>query len=198
MKYVASKMINKSRFNDLVKTLNAQQYEKTIGNINRLISENSEYVEDKNYGHLCNLFTSLALVWMYEEEGKSKQESEKIVLDAMYQYLKPQVVSMQKLASHKWFVPMLKVLMPIKFKHTLGYGWKVTFPKTKSNNFSMITHSCIYAQIFSKYGYPEMTKGFCKVDNIMYDHLPNTTFSYSERIGEGGKMCDYSYERIDK
>lgn len=48
MKYVASKMINKSRFNDFVKTLNAQQYEKTIGNINRLISENSEYVDEKN------------------------------------------------------------------------------------------------------------------------------------------------------
>ncbi len=198
MKYVASKMINKSRFKEHVKTLNEKQYKKTICNINRLISENSEYVDDKNYGHLCNLFTSLALVWMYEDEGNSRIESEKIVLDAMYQYLKPQVASMQKLASHKWFVPMLKVLMPIKFKHTLGYGWKVSFPKTNANKFSMITHSCIYAQIFAKYGISEMTRGFCKVDNIMYDHLPNTTFSYTERIGEGGQMCDYSYERMGK
>ena len=87
--------------------------------------------------------------------------------------------------------------MPKKFNKTCGYGWKITFPDASKNKFSMVTHSCIFAQIFTKYNMPEMTKGFCKVDNLMYDNLPKTKFYYTERIGEGGKFCDYSYERID-
>lgn len=72
---------------------------------------------------------------------------------------------------------MLKKIMSIKFKHTLGYGWKVSFSKAAKNKFSMITHACIYANIFAKYDVSEMTKGFCKVDNLLYSALPKTKFS---------------------
>ena len=44
----------------------------------------------------------------------------------------------------------------------------------------------------------EMTKGFCIVDNLMYDNLPKTKFSYTQRIGEGRKVCDYTFERVSK
>lgn len=108
----------------------------------------------------------------------------------MYEYLKPGVKQMQKLASHKWFVPLLKRLMPIKFKYKCGYGWKITYPSSPKNRFSMTTHKCIFNQIFTKYNMPEMTLGFCKVDNLLH-----AKFYYSQRIGEKGKFCDYSFER---
>lgn len=44
----------------------------------------------------------------------------------------------------------------------------------------------------------EMTKGFCHVDNLMYSDLPKTKFSYTERIGEDGEVCNYSFERVEK
>lgn len=94
------------------------------------------------------------------------------------------------------FVPFLKIFMPLKFKKVSGYGWEITYPKTTKNKFSMTTHSCIFAQIFTKYNMSEMTKGFCMVDNLTYSNLPNTTFYYTERIGENGKFCDYTFERI--
>ena len=59
----------------------------------------------------------------------------------------------------------------------------------------MTTHRCIFFGIFSKYGRSELTLGFCQVDNILYGKLPKTRFSYTERIGEGGKRCDYLFER---
>ena len=62
----------------------------------------------------------------------------------------------------------------------------------------MTTHACIYATIFAKYGVSKMTKGFCKVDNLLYSSLPKTKFYYTKRIGEGGNVCDYNYERIEK
>ena len=198
MKYNPEKMLRQSRFRDLAQKLPAQDYEKALENMRRLIAENSEYADKKNYGHMCNLLSSLALTMMYEGKGVSRAESQRIVLGAMYEFLKPQVASMQRLASHSWFVPMLKKFMPIKFKNTLGHGWNVEFPPAPKNEFKMVTHACIYAQIFEKYGMPEMTAGFCRVDNLLNDNLPGTSFSYTQRIGEGGCMCDYTYKRISK
>lgn len=144
---------------------------------------------------MYNLLTALALVLILEDEGMNRKDSQQIVSEAMYDYIQPQIISMQKLAKHKWFIPMLKLTMPIKFKHTLGYGWNVEFPKTCKNEFAMITHDCIYARIFSKYGMPEMTKNFCSVDDILYGNLPQTDFEYTQQIGTGGTMCDYIYRR---
>lgn len=132
---------------------------------------------------------------MLIDYGYDKEKAQDIVFDAMYKYLEPTVPKMQKLASHKWFVSMLKKLMPIKFKFKCGYGWKITYPKTNKNEFTMITHKCIFKEIFTKYNMPNMTVGFCKVDNLLYDNLPNTTFSYNERIGKGGSVCDYTFKR---
>ena len=61
-KYKAKKMLKQSRFKDHVKTLNQNEYDLTIKYIKKLIDENKEYLDRENYGYLCNLFSSLALV----------------------------------------------------------------------------------------------------------------------------------------
>jgi hypothetical protein len=197
-KYKPKKMLSDSRFSKYVKTLSKNEYNFTLKNLDQLVLENREYVDDKNYGYLCNLFSCLALVWMLEKEGNTREESEKIVLDAMYDFLKPKIPAMNWISKHRWFVPMLRKTMPKKFSRTCGNGWKLSFPESEKNCFVMITHECLFAKIFKKYGMPELTFGFCKVDNLMYDKLPNTRFFYTERIGEGGNMCDYHFERMDK
>lgn len=194
-KYVPAKMIAQSRFSTFYEAWDDTEKMKLIARINQLIEENSEYVDSGNYGHLCNLLTSLAMIMVLEESGKTRDEAEKQVADAMYEYIKPQILSMKKLANHGWFVRFLKITMPLKFKTTLGYGWKVEFPKCPADTFSMITHKCIYQQIFSKYQMPEMTAVFCKVDDVLYGELPRAKFLYTEQIGTGGSMCDYSFKK---
>lgn len=194
-KYEPVKMIRKSRFSTFYDKWSAADKEKLLTKIKQLIEENSDYADSANYGHLCNLLTSLAMVMVLESCGKMRAEAEKLVADAMYSFIQPQVQSMQKIASYGWFVRFLKITMPLKFKKTLGYGWKVEFPKAPTDTFAMTTHKCIYQQIFSKYGMPEMTAVFCKVDDILYSNLPRAEFLYTEQIGTGGKVCDYSYRK---
>ena len=192
-KYDPEKMIAKSRFKDFYNELKKEEQLRLTALMTRLIKENSEYADSKNYGHLCNLITSLAIVLMLEENGRSRKEAEDIVAAAMYKFIEPQIDVMQKLASNGWFVGLLKISMPIKIRNTLGYGWNVEFPECPKDTFSMITHSCIYHQIFSKYGMPEMTAVFCKVDDMLYSELPRAEFLYTEQIGRGGNMCDYTF-----
>lgn len=194
-KYIPAQMIRKSRFITFYETWSENEKAQLIAQMNRLIKENQEYADSKNYGHLCNLLTSIAMIMVLEQNGRTREEAEKEVSEAMYEYIKPQIVSMKKLAGHGWFVRLLKISMPLKFKKTLGYGWSVEFPKCPSDTFTMITHKCIYQQLFAKYGMPEMTARFCKVDDILYSDLPRAEFIYTQQIGNGGDMCDYSYKK---
>lgn len=53
-----------------------------------------------------------------------------------------------------------------------------------------------YHDIFSKYGMPEFTAVFCQVGDMMYSELPRAEFLYTQQIGRGGDMCDYTFRRI--
>ena len=194
-KYITRKMIPRSRFRDLYKEWDEEDRALLIDKMNVLLFENSQYTDSKNYGFLCNLLTSLAIVQVLESKGMPRKEAEQYTADAMYKFIEPQIKSMKKLASNGWFVRFLKLTMPMKFRNTLGYGWDVEFPKCGRDEFSMITHKCIFHQIFEKYGMPEMTAIFCKVDDILYSDLPRADFLYSQQIGNGGTMCDYTFRR---
>ena len=194
-KYIPRKMIPRSRFRDLYKEWNEEDRALLIDKMNVLLFENSQYTDSKNYGFLCNLLTSLAIVQVLESKGMPRKEAEQYTADAMYKFIEPQIKSMKKLASNGWFVRFLKLTMPMKFRNTLGYGWDVEFPKCGRDEFSMITHKCIFHQIFEKYGMTEMTAIFCKVDDILYSDLPRADFLYSQQIGNGGTMCDYTFRR---
>lgn len=194
-KYIPRKMIPRSRFRDLYKEWDEEDRALLIDKMNVLLFENSQYTDSKNYGFLCNLLTSLAIVQVLESKGMPRKEAEQYTADAMYKFIEPQIKSMKKLANNGWFVRFLKLTMPMKFRNTLGYGWDVEFPKCGRDEFSMITHKCIFHQIFEKYGMPEMTAIFCKVDDILYSDLPRADFLYSQQIGNGGTMCDYTFRR---
>ena len=49
--------------------------------------------------------------------------------------------------------------------------------------------------MISKYGMPEMTARFCKVDDILYSELPRAEFIYTQQIGTDGSMCEYSFKK---
>ncbi len=73
-KYVPMKMIGKSRFVNYYNSWQEEDKAALLGRMERLISENREYADKKNYGHLCNLITSLAMVMILEEKGHARAE----------------------------------------------------------------------------------------------------------------------------
>ena len=70
-------MIRKSRFIAFFETWNETEKEQLITQLNRLIKDNQEYADSNNYGHLCNLLTSIAMIMVLEQNGKTREEAEK-------------------------------------------------------------------------------------------------------------------------
>ena len=71
-KYIPEQMIRKSRFIAFFETWNENEKEKLITQLNRLIKDNQEYADSNNYGHLCNLLTSIAMIMVLEQNGKTR------------------------------------------------------------------------------------------------------------------------------
>lgn len=70
--YDPIKMISQSRFRDYYKTWTSDDKSSLVNTMNRLIGENSSYADPNNYGHLCNLVTSLAMVMILEGNMKRR------------------------------------------------------------------------------------------------------------------------------
>lgn len=194
MKYLPEKMIKKSRFYVLYNNSDDRAKRFVTEKISRYIAENPEYCDSKNYGHLCNLFSALAYEEYFEQSCPRAEAIEKIKA-AMYEYLKPQIAKMQRLSENMLFIPFLKLTMPLKFRRTCGYGWRIEYPKADKNEFSMTTRECMFCKIFAKYGIFELAEIFCKVDDLLYSNLPGAEFLYTEQLGTGGSMCDYTFRR---
>ena len=106
-KYISEEMISKSRFKDYYAKWSSDEQKRLLEIMERLIRENSEYADNKNYGHMCNLMTSLAMETVLEERGKTRSEAQDAVAQAMYSFVQPTIASMQKLAGNSQFVGML-------------------------------------------------------------------------------------------
>lgn len=76
-KYIPEKMVMQSRFKNFYGEWSERDRLRLCEKMSELIAENSDYADDKNYGHLCNLITALAMVIVLEESGKSRSEAEK-------------------------------------------------------------------------------------------------------------------------
>lgn len=66
-KYIPEKMIMQSRFRNFYSEWSGNDKLSLCEKMSELITENPDYADDKNYGHLCNLITALAIVLVLEE-----------------------------------------------------------------------------------------------------------------------------------
>lgn len=187
-------MLEKSRFSVLYNNSDNSAKRFVTEKIRQYIDENPQYCDSKNYGHLCNLFSALAFETFFEQKCSRAEAIEK-VKNTMYEYLEPTVLKMQRLSENPLFIPFLKLTMPLKFKCTCGFGWRIEYPKADKNEFAMTTRECMFCKIFSEYGIFEFAQIFCKVDDLLYSDLPGADFLYTEQLGTGGSMCNYRFRK---
>ncbi len=51
---------------------------------------------------------------------------------------------------------------------------------------------CPYSDLCTKYGYPEITKAFCRGDDIVYGNIhPKLIWGRTKTIGDGDECCDF-------
>ena len=195
-KYIAEKMIKRSRHIDYYNTLDDSIKKQILNRINVLINEENKYCDRGNYNHLCNIFSAIAIYEILQENGYSQEDSFGIVSDEMYKYIQRDTDKFKKLSMNKWFWPIMKIIVPIGFKFGSGIGWKFKWFKSNDKNiYYFETQECIYQKIFKERNLVELGPMFCKCDIFNYGELDYIDFVRKGTLCYGDDKCDFKFIR---
>ncbi len=192
-------MIGHSRYRSYFNTLSPALQAQVLQCMQRLIGEEAEWCDKGNYGHLCNILSTIALDEVLQATGQSPEEVQQTLSRHMWAALKPQW--MQRLARLSFFLPLMKKVVPLGFRKMSGKGWKYVWHLDTDGpeEFHFECTQCLYQQIFARRGMLQrFGPMFCKADIINYGELPYTDFIRTQTLCQGGEKCDFCFIRHAK
>ena len=193
-RYQAQAMIQKSRHALYFPLLERDVRQDVIARVEQLIREENAFCDRGNYGHLCNIFTAIALYEALQAHGRSEEEAFAAVSGEMYKFLQPGRRRFQRLSAKGWFWPVMKIIIPLGFRLGSGTGWRYTWFKGQpKNEFRFETNACIYQKIFKKRGLEKLGPMFCHCDIINYGELDGIDFQRRGTLCYGDETCDFKF-----
>ena len=192
--YNPEKLVAISRYQNYFPTLPVNLQRNVYARLTELIVEEKAYCDQGNYKHISQILTSIALYEVLQKHGKSEAEAYEIVSEEMWKFLDP--TGMQKLAKWRFFIPLMKKIVPFGFKKGSGFGWRYTWHKGGSKDeFRFECNECIYAKILGKRNLMKLGAMCCHADIINYGSLPYTDFIRTQTLCQGERQCDFRFVR---
>ena len=192
--YTPEALVRVSRYQNYFPTLPENVKHDIYARMNVLISEEKEYCDKGNYKHMAQILTSIALYETLQRHGKSEDEAYKITSEEMWKFLDPS--EMQRLAGKRFFLPLMKKIVPFGFKKGSGTGWRYTWHKDDpKNEFHFECNECIYQKILGRRGLLKLGAMCCQADIINYGSLPYTDFIRTKTLCREGDLCDFRFIR---
>ena len=192
--YTPENLVAVSRYQRYFPTLPADIRQEVLERIAELIDEEKQYCDRGNYSHMAQILTSIALYEVWQKHEKSEEEAFAVVSQEMWDFLDPS--AMQKLASRRFFLPLMKKIVPFGFKKGSGAGWRYTWHRDDpKDEFHFECNECLYAKILAPRGLLKLGAMCCHADIINYGSLPYTDFIRTKTICQGGDGCDFRFVR---
>lgn len=194
MNYTPEKLVAVSRYQNYFPMLSKEIQNDTYMRMHELLEEEKEYCDKGNYKHMAQILTSIALYETLQKHGKSEAEAYKAVSEEMWKFLDPS--KMQKLAKMRFFLPLMKKIVPFGFRKGSGTGWHYTWHENDpKNEFHFECNECIYEKILKPRGLLKLGAMCCRADLINYGNLPYTDFIRTQTLCQGGTLCDFRFVR---
>lgn len=194
MNYTPEKLVAVSRYQNYFPMLSKEIQNDTYMRMHELLEEEKEYCDKENYKHMAQILTSIALYETLQKHGKSEAEAYKTVSEEMWKFLDPS--KMQKLAKMRFFLPLMKKIVPFGFRKGSGTGWRYTWHENDpKNEFHFECNECIYEKILKPRGLLKLGAMCCRADLINYGSLPYTDFIRTQTLCQGGTLCDFRFVR---
>lgn len=194
MNYTPEKLVAVSRYQNYFPMLSKEIQNDTYMRMHELLEEEKEYCDKGNDKHMAQILTSIALYETLQKNGKSETEAYKTVSEEMWKFLDPS--KMQKLAKMRFFLPLMKKIVPFGFRKGSGTGWRYTWHENDpKNEFHFECNECIYEKILKPRGLLKLGAMCCRADLINYGNLPYTDFIRTQTLCQGGTLCNFRFVR---
>ncbi|MBQ6068235.1 MAG: L-2-amino-thiazoline-4-carboxylic acid hydrolase [Bacteroidales bacterium] len=195
-RYTPLRMIRSGRYKSCFYGLKPEVRADVLRRMETLVAENHEWCDRGNYGHLCNILSTLAIDQALAARGQSADERLAFLSENMWAALNPK--PMNRLARLPFFMPLMKAVVPLGFSKKSGKGWRYVWHKDTDgpDEFRFECTECLYQYIFSHYGVLDrFGPMFCHSDIVNYGSLPHTDFIRTQTLCQGGELCDFCFIR---
>jgi hypothetical protein len=187
--------MSKRFFPGLLPIVGGEKY-KQIATRYRELFSNYDLPENPNLQwHLVEgILPGLALYQILREGGET-QENALVKVDQAFEVLFSDNFTKMKMLGKLCFIyPFLRKFIKPAMRQYPPEGWKIDWLQNDKNAIRFNMKSCFYFDTFSKYGAPELTASFCRVDDLTYGKMsPCIKWQRSKTIAKGDTYCDFCF-----
>ncbi len=145
------------------------------------------------------ILPGLAFYQILRESGKSQKSALAIIDQAFEQLFSNKVKKMKQFGRLPFIYPFLRLCIKTAMRQYPLEGWKMEWTQNDKNAIRFNMRSCFYCDILSKYGAPELTASFCRVDDLIYGNMsPYLLWQRTMTIARGDTYCDFCFARTSK
>lgn len=161
--------------------------------------ENANYRNNESIKeHIVkNMFPMIAYYLTLQDQGYSKEESDSLTLKETQKAAYMQKSKNEALArlpfAYKIFKLFIKGVMKKMYPTE---GWDIEWVRFDNEEIHMNFKRCIYVELTTQYGCPELCTVFCKNDTVTFSgYEPKIHFIRNGTIAEGAAYCDFHFMR---
>jgi hypothetical protein len=184
----------------LLPIIGKEKYEQVLTRVHDLYSNHDLPENPALQQHLIEgILPGLAFYQILRESGET-QKSALAIVDQTFEKLFSDNLKKMKLVGRLPFIYSLLRLMikPVMRKYP-SEGWKTEWVQNDHQAIRLNMKSCFYYDTLSKYGAPELTTAFCRVDDLIYGNMsPDLVWQRTMTIGRGDAYCDFCFVRASK
>jgi hypothetical protein len=142
------------------------------------------------------ILPGLAFYQILRESGESQEKALTIIDQAFEQLFSDNQVKLNKLGRLPFIYPILRLYIKPAMRQYPPEGWNLEWIQNDNTAIRFNMKSCFYYDTLAKYGAPELTASFCKVDDFIYGNMtPDVKWQRSMTIGKGNEYCDFCFAR---
>jgi len=192
-KYTVDNIIQSSRMYPFWTASSQELRTWTRDRVSQLLSENKPACHDIIFSRMANLFIVIAIHEYHLSKGMDPTESLDTIFSAMKQFMDPSRKNFSNFFSKKIAFKLSAPILSRAMTRGNGKGFYSTVVKVPGG-MGFDTTECVYKTIMQdKYGYTEMSRRFCDIDEYMYGSIPNVKFDRKGTLCKGCDKCDFRF-----
>ncbi len=201
---MAKNQFLKQAKNCLIKTYGQEKGAKianaSLEKFANLCKENINEPKEMHPHTHAKIYPCIAVLDAQIQNGISREKA----LEFMFAFIKHRSETMALMIKKFLKVPFVYKKMPVFFINMTkkNFGKKQNFDavfheiSNKEMRFDMT--KCPYSEICTAYGYPEITKAFCRGDDIVYGNMHSKlVWGRTKTIGDGDSVCNFKLTVVE-
>jgi hypothetical protein len=189
--------LSKRFFPGLLPIIKDDQYNKVIARYREIFLNHEFPVNPYLRWHLVEgILPGLALYQIFRESGESQEKALDNINLVFEQLFSDKAKKMKKLGGIPFIYSLLRFFIKLFMRPYPSTGWEIEWKQNDKKAIRFDMKSCFYYDVLSKYGAPELTTSFCRVDDLIYENMsPYLLWQRTMTIARGDAYCDFCFAR---